>query len=144
MKGKIFPESSNIHQDQAKILFNYYQQAAEKIVNEEERIESEIAKLNAEKKVVEESMSTGWKRFVLWISFKLKKTKAEVESLVSRISEFEKMKTEIFRDYKVSKLGVAYVPVADQIKYDNKSFIVFSSGFSSAVYKGVLPSKHFE
>jgi hypothetical protein len=128
MKGKIFPESSNIHQDQAKILFNYYQQAAEKIVNEEERIESEIAKLNAEKKVVEESMSTGWKRFVLWISFKLKKTKAEVESLVSRISEFEKMKTEIFRDYKVSKLGVAYVPVADQIKYDNKSFIVDYTG----------------
>ena len=30
MKGKIFPESSNIYQDQAKILFNYYQQAAEK------------------------------------------------------------------------------------------------------------------
>ena len=30
MTGKIFPESSNVYQDQAKILFNYYQQVAEK------------------------------------------------------------------------------------------------------------------
>jgi hypothetical protein len=128
MKGKIFPESSNIQQDQAKILFNYYQQAAEKIVNEEERIEGEIRKLEGERKNVDEKMSTGWKKFVLWISFKLKKTKAELESLNARIIEFEKMKTEIFRDYKVSKLGVAYVPIADQIKYDNKSFIVDYTG----------------
>ena len=39
MNGKIFKESSNVNQDQAKILFAYYQQAAEKIVNEEERLE---------------------------------------------------------------------------------------------------------
>ena len=48
MKGKIFPESSNIFQDQAKILFNYYQSMAEKIVQEEERIESIKNKLRAE------------------------------------------------------------------------------------------------
>ena len=35
MTGKIFPESNNVYQDQAKILFNYYSQAAEKIVAEE-------------------------------------------------------------------------------------------------------------
>ncbi len=52
MKGKIFPETSNIFQDQAKILFNYYQQMAEKIVQEEERIEKEIAKLEEEKRDV--------------------------------------------------------------------------------------------
>ena len=52
MKGKIFPESNNIFQDQAKILFNYYQQMAEKIVQEEERIEKEIAKLEEEKAVL--------------------------------------------------------------------------------------------
>ena len=49
MAGKIFPESNNIYQDQAKILFNYYSQAAEKIVQEEERIEHEIAVLEEEK-----------------------------------------------------------------------------------------------
>ena len=43
--GKIFQDSSNIYQDEAKVLFNYYQQAAERIVREEERIEKEIANL---------------------------------------------------------------------------------------------------
>ena len=32
MTGKIFNESSNIYQDQAKILFDYYKTAAETIV----------------------------------------------------------------------------------------------------------------
>ena len=44
MTGKIFSESVNVYQDQARILFDYYRQAAEKIVNEEERIEEEILK----------------------------------------------------------------------------------------------------
>ena len=30
--GKIFQDSNNIYQDEAKVLFNYYQQAAERIV----------------------------------------------------------------------------------------------------------------
>ena len=47
--GKIFQESSNIYQDEAKVLFSYYQQAAERIVREEERIEKEIANLEAKK-----------------------------------------------------------------------------------------------
>ena len=34
MKGKIFASSDNIYQDQAKILFDYYRQAAEKIVKD--------------------------------------------------------------------------------------------------------------
>ncbi len=43
MSGKIFNASANIYQDQAKILFDYYKQAAEKIVSEEEKYEKEIA-----------------------------------------------------------------------------------------------------
>ena len=34
MTGKIFSTSDNVYQDQAKILFDYYKQAAEKIVAE--------------------------------------------------------------------------------------------------------------
>jgi hypothetical protein len=128
MKGKIFPESSNIYQDQAKILFNYYQSMAEKIVQEEERIEKEIAKLEEEKKMIEDILSSFWSRIKLWFQGKLKKTRLQVETLNTRISEFQKMHKEIFRDYKVSKLGVAYVPIADQIKYENKSFIVDHTG----------------
>jgi tetrahydromethanopterin S-methyltransferase subunit H len=43
MSGKIFDASANIYQDQAKVLFDYYKQAAEKIVSEEEKYEKEIA-----------------------------------------------------------------------------------------------------
>jgi hypothetical protein len=128
MKGKIFPESSNIYQDQAKILFDYYQSMAEKIVQEEERIEKEIAKLEEEKKIIEVFLSSWWNRVKLWFQGKLKKTKEQVIELNSRISEFQKIHKEIFRDYKVSKLGIAYIPIADQIKYENKSFIVDHTG----------------
>ena len=37
--AKIFSDSSNIYQDQARLLFNYYEQAAERIVSQEEAIE---------------------------------------------------------------------------------------------------------
>jgi hypothetical protein len=128
MKGKIFPESANIYQDQAKILFNYYQAMAEKIVQQEERLEHEMANLDAEKKMIENILSSFWNRIKLWFQGKLKKTRQQVVSLEERLTEFRRMYKEIFRDYKVSKLGVAYVPIADQIKYENKSFIVDHTG----------------
>ncbi len=124
MKGKIFTESNNIYQDQAKVLFDFYQSAAEKIVAEEERIESEIKKLETEKKSIEDILSSWFNRLKLWFQRKLQKTKDEVTQLSQRITEFNKLHSEIFRDYKVTKLGIAYVPIADQIKYDNNSFIV--------------------
>ena len=37
MKGKIFTESSNVFQDQAKILFNYYQSVADWIDENDSR-----------------------------------------------------------------------------------------------------------
>lgn len=45
--GKIFSDSSNIYQDQARLLFNYYEQAAEQIVKQEEAIEKQISDLEA-------------------------------------------------------------------------------------------------
>lgn len=137
MKGKIFPESSNIFQDQAKILFNYYQQMAEKIVNEEERLEKEIAKLEEEKSVLNQDLAKAklWKWvlaiFIIpFIYFLIQENGLikQISALDERINEFKKLHKEIFRDYKVSKLGVAYVPIADQIKYENSSFIVDYTG----------------
>jgi hypothetical protein len=133
MTGKIFPESSNIYQDQAKILFNYYSQAAERIVAEEERIEKEIAILEEEKVQRNKDISGLWVWFltiILFFVYFIKKNGLEkqIAELDSRIAEFKKQHTEIFRDYKVTKLGVAYVPVADQIKYEDKSFIVDYTG----------------
>jgi len=137
MKGKIFPESSNIQQDQAQILFNYYQQMAEKIVQEEERYEKEISKLEEEKVDLNEELSNAklwkWVLCILIIPFiyfliKEKGIVKQIDALDERINEFQKLFKEIFRDYKVSKLGVAYVPIADQIKYENKSFIIDYTG----------------
>ncbi|MDR2914119.1 MAG: hypothetical protein LBV74_04710, partial [Tannerella sp.] len=133
MTGKIFPESNNIYQDQAKILFNYYSQAAGKIVAEEERIEKEIAVLEEEKTVLQKQISGLWVWFltvILLFVYFIKKNglEKEIADKDSRIAEFKRQHAEIFRDYKVSKLGVAYVPVADQIKYEDKSFIVDYTG----------------
>lgn len=133
MKGKIFSESANIYQDEAKILFDYYHQAAERIVGEEERIEKEIKLLEEEKKAVENEISGLWIWFltiILFFVYFIKKNglQKKAEDIDSRISEFRKQHDNIFRDYKVTRLGVAYVPVADQIKYENKSFIVDYTG----------------
>lgn len=129
MKGKIFSSSDNIYQDQAKILFDYYRQSAEKIVKEEERIESEIASLQEQKAALKLGLSKAWywcfTIILCFVSFiKRKNLKKQITDIETRIAEFEKLHKEIFRDYKVSKLGVAYVPVADQVKYNDKSFIV--------------------
>ena len=133
MKGKVFSTSDNIYQDQAKILFNYYQQAAEKIVREEERIEKEIENLKTERAAIELSMSKLWYWFltiILFFVYFIKKNEysKKLSEIDARIEEFKKLHSEIFRDYKVTKLGVAYVPVANQVKYDDKSFIVDYTG----------------
>lgn len=137
MKGKIFSESNNIYQDQATILFNYYQQMAEKIVREEERIEKEIVVLEEEKTVLNTDLSKAkmwkWILFILiipyiYFSFQEKGISKKIASLNNRIDEFKKQHKEIFRDYKINKLGIAYIPVANQIKYENKTFIVDYTG----------------
>ena len=129
MAGKIFKESNNIYQDQARILFDYYRQAAEKIVSEEERIEKQIEGIKERQAQLEKEKSGLWIWFltiILFFVYFIKKNaiEKEVAELDARIAELEKQHREIFRDYKVSKFGLAYVPVADQIKYEDKSFIV--------------------
>ena len=42
MEGRIFNDSANIYQDQARVLYEYYKGAAEKIVNEERILEEKI------------------------------------------------------------------------------------------------------
>ena len=49
MTGKVFNESANIYQDQAKVLFDYYKSAAEKIVSAEMNEEQNRADLEAGK-----------------------------------------------------------------------------------------------
>ena len=133
MTGKIFKDSNNIYQDQAKILFNFYSQAAEKIVAEEVRIEKEISILEEEKVLLYKNISGLWIWFltiILFFIYFIKKSEIEkkIAEIDSRIEEYQNQHKSIFRDYKVSKLGVAYVPVADQIIYEDKSFIIDFTG----------------
>lgn len=133
MEGKIFPDSANIWQDQAKILFNYYRQAAEKVVSEEERIEHEIAMLQQEKAALEQQIGGLWVWFltiILFFVYFIKKSALEkqIQDIDARIYQLQQQWGGIFRDYRVKRLGVAYVPVAEQVGYQDKSFIVDYTG----------------
>jgi hypothetical protein len=139
MSGKIFNASANIYQDQAKILFDYYKQAAEKIVSEEIKYEKEIAickervtQLNQDFAKAKQTRLLGMIFSFLLVPIyyaitghlKMKELQSEIEVNEQKISEFEKLHKEIFRDYKVAKLGIGYVPVAAQIPFENKSFLI--------------------
>lgn len=133
MKGKIFKESSSVTQDQARVLCDYYLDAAERIVAEEERIEAAAKALMEEKAQLEEKISGLWVWFltiILFFMYFIKKNSLEkqIADIDARLAEYSKVYGEIFRDYRVSKLGVAYVPVAEQIKYNDRSFMVDLTG----------------
>lgn len=133
MEGKIFPTSGNIYQDQARILFNYYKTAADRIVTEEERLEADIEELRAERAVYEEKLSKTWYWYLTIILFfmafvKKSEFTRKIEEIDGRIADAEKAHADIFRDYRIDKLGVAYVPVADRVKYEDKSFMVDFTG----------------
>lgn len=139
MSGKIFNASANIYQDQAKVLFDYYKQAAEKIVSEEEKYEKEIA-VGKERvaQLSQDFAKAKQTRLICMIFFfvlipiyfaitahlKMKELQAEIDANEQKISEFQKMHKEIFRDYKVTKLGIGYVPIAAQIPFEDKSFMI--------------------
>lgn len=139
MSGKLFNSSANIYQDQAKVLFDYYKQSAEKIVAEEEKYELEIAickeriaqlsqdfKKEKQKRLLNIILSFLLipAYFAFTAHLKLKELQAEIVANEQKIAEFQKMHKEIFRDYKVTKLGIAYIPVAEQIPFEDKSFII--------------------
>lgn len=131
--GKIFSDSSNIYQDQARLLFNYYEQAAERIVKQEEAIEAQIKVLEEDRAAVELKMSDIWKWFltiVLFFMYWVRKNEytKQIDAINAKIAEKEKEHANIFRDYKVTKMGVAYVPVAQQMAYEDKCFVVDYSG----------------
>ena len=52
MSGKIFKDSSSIYQDQAQILLDYFEQAAEKIVKDE-KLEDVLKRMADSKKSAE-------------------------------------------------------------------------------------------
>ena len=131
--GKIFSDSSNIYQDQARLLFNYYEQAAERIVCQEEALEKQIKELEEDREQVELKKSDIWKWFLTIVAFfmywvRKNEYDRQIEAINEKIAEKEQEHKNIFRDYKVTKMGVAYIPVAQQMAYEDKCFVVDYTG----------------
>lgn len=143
MEGKIFNDSANIYQDQAKVLYEYYKSAAEKIVNEEKELEEKIESAEYQIKKYNEDLSKAktirtigwiffWTLIGLIVALVQNSKVKEFESLIAEknkeIDDYKDAYKNIFRDYRVTKLGVGYVPVAKRVAYNDKSFIVDQSG----------------
>lgn len=139
MNGKIFEASANIFQDQAEILFSYYKGAAEQIIAQEVRYEKEIRAL--EERIVQlndDIRANKRSKLICILLFflivpaflavsyhhKVIRFRNELETCYEKIAEYAKLHKEIFRDYRVAKMGVGYVPVAAQIPFEDKSFLI--------------------
>ncbi|MCF0242113.1 MAG: hypothetical protein HUK25_05705 [Treponema sp.] len=134
MTGKVFEDSTNIYQDQAKVLFEYYKKAAEKIVEEEKQIEQNISDLN--KQIDEAEHKIKLFKILMIIFFilgvigglifliLLKKKEKLIVKLKEEISVQEEKFKNIRRDYSIDKIGVVYVPVATRVPFEGKSFLV--------------------
>lgn len=158
MTGKVFAESANLYQDEARILFDYYKKVAEKIVAEEKDLEAKISQAendinnatnenHKEKILVCVLGGCGVAAIILGIFLKIFlllgiglligaivcltkffKSKKAIALGESQKKGFGEAFAAIRRDYKVTKLGVAYVPVATRVPMEEKSFVVDHTG----------------
>lgn len=141
--GKIFKDSSNIYQDQAKILFDYYKAAAETIVcaeMNEERNKAELIKqrdeMNARGEKARKMSIVMFAMFFLVIPIiigfvyrtKQSNCKKEVARFNELIAQCEERYRNIRREYKVDKIGVVYIPVATRVPFEDKSIILDHTG----------------
>jgi hypothetical protein len=152
VQGKIFAESVNLYQDQARILYNYYRKAAEKIVKEEMELERSIdaarAEIAAAKKervkgivitaafpaagiiaafgvgVIALALVSG----SIWGVITLVKALKIIKENETKITGFQEAHHDIRRDYKVKKMGLVYVPIATKVPFEDKSFMVDHTG----------------
>lgn len=131
MTGKIYPNSSDIYEDQAELLFNYYRSAAERIVSEEERIASDrerIQQLRRDNDAFLESYNRWYYKLLFIFPSKRKRWQLDEERFQTQLADLDRQHKEIFRDYRVTRLGVAYVPVAEQVPYEGSHFVIDSTG----------------
>lgn len=155
MKGKVFESSMDIYQDQAKVLFDFYLNAAKKIVSQEDDFDKKSDELDSEIESLYESASHAKWQYLLGFAFVaagiglffvevavgvilatigcllLFLTFKSKRNLDNNVSELENEKEElmaakagIFRDYRVNKIGVVYVPVAKKVAFGDKSIVV--------------------
>ena len=159
MKGKVFESSMDVYQDQASVLFDFYLNAAQKIIDQEDaldkqcgELENEIAEIEAQKEHVNRDYAISGVLIVLGIILGVavhsilavlvlaglgyagktymfvKNVQKDIDEVEEKKQQLQTEKQNIFRDYKVSKIGVTYVPVAKTISLGDKSVVVDLTG----------------
>ena len=167
MTGKVFPESANIYEDEARVLFDYYRLAAEKIIQEEDAIQEQIdyaqESLGQHTKQAEESEAKAQKMliaaaiaaaagfalgvllhpllivvgvgvggYLFYARMAAQKAQAAAQQGAQecrdKIAALTADKANVRRDYRVKKIGVAYVPVAERVPTGDKSLVVDYTG----------------
>ena len=159
MNGKVFESSLDVYQDQASVLFDFYLNAAQKIIDQEDaldnqssELDNEIAEIEARKEHIGRDYGISGAIVVLGIILAVlvnpvlgllalaglgyaAKTYMFAQNIQKELGEIEERKQglqaekqNIFRDYKVNKIGVAYVPVAKKIAFGDKSVVVDLTG----------------
>lgn len=143
MTGKIFNGSSNIYQDQAKILFDYYKSAAETIVAaemEEEQNRRDLV-MQRDRMLAERDRTKKLSTIMFILSIlivpiviglmqlsKSKKFQQEADRFDAMIAESDERYRNIRREYRVDKIGVVYVPVATKVPFEDKSIVLDHTG----------------
>ena len=155
MKGKVFESSRDVYQDQARVLFDFYLNAAQKIVDQEDDFDNKYKELDGEIDSINESANHVKRDYIIGgalvilgiilvfvnpiiaaivaiagIAFLLK-TYNFNKNIQSSINELEEKKQEllnakanIYRDYKINKIGAVYIPVAKKVAFGDKSVVV--------------------
>lgn len=159
MKGKVFESSVDIYQDQASVLFDFYLNAAQRIVEQEDALDKRCEELNQEiSSIKARKEHVGRDYFISGIivvvpiilavvlhpllavlalagvgyavrTYMLgRNVQKDIDAVEQRKKEVLAEKEQIFRDYRVSKIGVAYVPVAKKVGFGDKSVILDLTG----------------
>ena len=161
MQGKLYQDSSSIYEDEARILFDYFSQAADRIIEEENKA---TARIEEAKDSLNRALQNGKKKkirntvlfilalagaavlfyigetnpsyvvaglaaiFLLMLISSIVSSNKKVEAEKAKVSEGEAAFSAIRRNYRVDKLGVAYVPVAKKIPFGSQNITVDLSG----------------
>jgi hypothetical protein len=159
MKGRVFESSMDVYKDQANVLFDFYLNAAQKIIDQEDtfdnqcsELDNEIASIKARKESVNRDYGIGGGLAVLGIIFAVvvhpaigilalaglgyagktymftRNVQKEIDEIDERKLAVLAEKQKIFRDYKVNKIGVVYVPIAKKVGFGDKSVVVDLTG----------------
>lgn len=159
MTGKVFSDSADIYQDQARVLYEYYRQAAETIVSEEIAFENKMSDVEAQRVQIAAEKEAAHKKMIMWLaaagvsivlaaihpvvalvaigacgymaftSYNGEKQCVKQDAqCVEHLQALQVAKNSIRRDYRIERIGVAYVPVAQRVLSGDKSYVVDLTG----------------